>query len=125
MDIRQTKILMESLSSESNAEDIQKALSLPGIGEFIQIEFNESTSPQDLIAGMTGIMDEIHRSKHDQAILREYGFTKLHDVQEFLAFAERVVGSPEEYFAAYNKDQMQLESVEAKIRRIQEQFDSE
>ena len=95
--------LLESVLYEGALEQLNQARKLPGIGEFIGHSFDESANPMELKNSIGGLMHEIQQARtyHDVATLKDYGFTHMADVQQFMNFAASVSRDPAAYFEAY------------------------
>lgn len=97
--------LMESYISEGALEVINALQKIPGIGEHVGYSFDEAQSPDELKSSIGGLFREVHQaySKHDVATLKDYGFTHMAQIKDFLNTVKDVVTSPQEFFDAYQQ----------------------
>lgn len=124
MSIYNDMMLMESVINEGLEQEIQSAFQKPGIGEFIQREFQEATSPGELAMGLSGMAKELDADMKTGSlqVAREYGFQSQKDIIWFRTFVQNVVRNAQSYFKDTDALHESEESdIQAKIDDKEEQ----
>ena len=95
--------ILEGVMMEGALEALNQARKMPGIGEYLEYSFEEASSPMELANSIQGLYKTIQQARtyHDVATLKDYGFTHMADVQQFMNFAASVSRDPAAYFEAY------------------------
>ena len=102
---RENIMLVESVISEGALEVINSLQKIPGIGEHVGYSFEEAQSPDELKRSIGGLFNQVHQAytSHDIETLKDYGFTHMVQIKDFLNTVRDVVTSPQEFFDAFQQ----------------------
>lgn len=126
MDMRKDIMLFESVLAESVDQELMAFLNSPQ-GELVKYTFDEAQTPVDLQHAVIGTATEFRSAwrSGDTKVAGDHGIANGKEMSFFIDMLSKIANSPEQYFDAYNNQQVQEapgDDIQSQITQLEKQI---